>query len=240
MAKTGEIALSPLQCQNRNPDSQIEQYLFKNEVEFIRRHLTSSIRPGVWLDLGCGSGRITVPMRENGFPVMGIDIDRLALATFQQRSCTVPLIQSDCLCLPFAQNSVDCIMAIHCFDHLRRGQFLQECNRVLARGSLLVFDILNRNSYKLGLKRLGLLIRLRSYSSVQSKYVNVFSWRELTSALANAGFVIEAIKGYGWVPFTVDSTSRLINAAGWLEQVLNLGRFPGVSPRILVAVRKRT
>jgi ubiquinone/menaquinone biosynthesis C-methylase UbiE len=189
------------------------------------------------IDLGCGNGCVTLALHEEGLPVMGLDIDGLALVAFRQRSNDVPLVQGDCLYLPFAENSLDCIISIHCFDHLDRVHFLYECRRVLRQGGLMIFDALNRHSYKMPLKRLRNRAIIRSHSGFLDRYVNVLSWRELQQALTGAGFKIQSVSGYGWIPFTVDSDNSLVNAAAWIEQFLRFDRFPSVSPRILVAAR---
>jgi SAM-dependent methyltransferase len=219
-------------------DMRVGVYLLQREIAFIRRFLSDTTRTKKLIDLGCGSGGITLPLHEKGYPVMGLDVDQLALTELHEWAQDVPLIQGDCLYLPFVRNSLDCIVAIHCFDHLSRVKFLNECARVLTQGGLLIFDTLNWNSYKLLLKRLHLSVAMKSHQTSLDKYVNVFSWQEVQSALAKAGFSIRAASGYGWVPFPVNSNNRLVNTAAHVEQLLQLDRFPGVSPRVLVAVQK--
>ena len=103
----------------------------------------------------------------------------------------------------------------------------------------MILDALNRHSYKLPLKRLCHRHSIRSNPDFFNKYVNVFSGKELKQAITGAGFDVQATSGYGWIPFSVHSRSILINAAARIEQGLQLDRLPSVSPRILLAVRKR-
>jgi SAM-dependent methyltransferase len=229
--------VNPYMKQGR--DMHVGHYLLQREVGFIRQSLGDTARARRLIDLGCGNGGVTLPLHEEGFPAMGLDIDRIALAAFRQRSHDVPLVQGDCLCLPFASSSLGCIVAIHCLDHVDRVQFLHECRRVLGQGGLLIFDALNRHSYKLPLKRLRHRDSIRSQPGFLDKYVDVFSWREVQQALARAGFEVQAVSGYGWIPFAVDSRSKLVNAAAWLERLLRLDRLPSASPRVLVAAWKQ-
>jgi ubiquinone/menaquinone biosynthesis C-methylase UbiE len=214
-------------------------YLLQGEIEFIGRSLKDTALSGTLLDLCCGGGDVSLLLYRPGLRIVGLDVNRLPLAAFRQRSHDVPLVQGDCLCLPFASSSLGCIAAIHCFDHLDRVQFLHECRRLLGPAGLLIFDSLNRHSYKLALKRLRRRTSIRSRSGPLDKYVDVFSWNEVLQAIAAAGFDVQAASGYGWIPFGVNSESKLVNPAAWVEQVLRLDRFPSVSPRVLVAARKR-
>lgn len=170
---------------------------------------------------------------------MGLDISRRALDAFQQRSQDVPLVQGDVLCLPFARGSLDCVVAIHCFDHLDRIRFLQECSCVLRIGGLLIFDLVNRHSYKVILKRLRHWLSIAPTGNPSDKWIDVYSCREALSAIAHAGLDVQAVSGYGWIPFDVNSESKLVHVAARAEQVLRLATFPSVSPRVLVAARKQ-
>lgn len=55
------------------------------EVEFIVRH-TSTPQGGAILDLGCGTGRHSVPLAQHGYRVTGVDISEGMLALAQQRA----------------------------------------------------------------------------------------------------------------------------------------------------------
>ncbi len=235
-----ERSQSPGLYKSGRRDTGMDRYLLQREVEFIDRYLKGTTRPGRLLDLCCGSGEISLALDKLGMQLLALDVNRLALAAFRDRAQKVSLVQGDALRLPFSNSSLGIIVAIHCFDHVDRIGFLQECSRVLRNSGLLVFDSLNRHSYKLAVKRLSRRTGARSRPDFLDKYVNVFSWREVLQAIAGAGFDVQAVSGYGWIPFTVNSRSRLVNAAARVEQVLQLDRLPHVSPRVMMAVRKKT
>jgi SAM-dependent methyltransferase len=220
-------------------DATMGRYLLRHEVEFITQFLGDTIRSHRLLDICCGSGCATQPLHDTGLQVVGLDIDPMALTIFRQLSNRVPLVQGDALRVPIADGGLDCVVAIHCFDHLDRVGFLEECSRILRCGGLLIFDSLNRHSYKLALKPLRYRASIRSHPGFLDKYVNVFSWDEVLRAITGVGFDVQAVSGYGWIPFTVSSKNWLVNAAARVEQVLRLDRFPSISPRVLVAARKQ-
>jgi ubiquinone/menaquinone biosynthesis C-methylase UbiE len=223
----------------RRHDGRMDHCLLRQEVEFANRALKHAVKRGMLLDLCCGTGEVSPMLQTPGFRSVGLDINLLALAAFRQHSQDVPLVQGDALQLPFGDGNLDAIVAIHCFDLVDRVGFLQECNRVLYRQGLLIFDALNRHSYKLILKRLGLLLGPQFAKRLDKKWIKVFSYREVLQLVDLAGFDLQATRGYGWPPFSVSSNSRLVNASVGVERALRLYRFPRVSPRIIVAVRKK-
>lgn len=207
------------------------RYLYRREHEFIERFLdvtTSSYR---LLDVACGSGRWTVLLRDLGFEVIGLDTSWAALAALRRKSETISIIRGSAGCLPFGDSSFHCVVTIQGFEYFHRYKlFLDECNRVLGRDGLLIFDFLNRHSYKWTLKQ-------KIGRTLEPPSANL-SYEEVFDALVNAGFEIEGFQGYGWPPFHRESNSVLVDTVAMVEDALHLGRFHTVSPKIIVAARK--
>lgn len=213
-------------------DTTMDRYLYQRENAFIRRVLGVSAQPRRLQDVGCGSGRMTLPLHDAGHDVVGLDNDAGALAAFQHRSNAVPLIMGDAQWLPFADGRFDCVVAIQILQYVDHHQFLQECNGVSSNGGLLIFESLNRRNYKRVLRRLvGCVADLGpSYN---------LSYGEILQATADHGFDIQAVSGYNWVPFDQFSNSALMGVAALVEKTLRLDRCYSISPWILVAARKR-
>ena len=215
---------------DRYRDTTLGRYLFEREHRFIRRALGWSRRPGRLLDLGSGSGRLTLPLRGAGYDVVGLDLSPVALAAFRRRSQVVPLVRADAGRLPFVDDSFDGVIAIQSLDYVEHRGFMRECSRVLRPGGLLVFDALNRRSYKWHLKnRVGRQLVLPSAD---------LDYRQVLRAAVDHGFEVRAISGYNWVPFTRQSDSNLVRAAAFVESALRLDRYYQISPKILVAARR--
>ncbi len=223
----------------RRLDKRMDRHLLQQEVEFVGKVLEGLAPRGKLLDLCCGTGEVARMLQSTAFQTVGLDVNSLALAAFRQHLQAVPLIEGNALYLPFSDGSFDVIVALHCFDLLDRVGFLQECSRVLRSEGLLIFDALNRHSYKLILKRLGRLIAPLSAGRPSDKWIDVFSCREVLQHIGLANFDLQTVRGYGWPPFSVNSNSRLVNATASIERILHLNRLARVSPRILVAVRKK-
>jgi ubiquinone/menaquinone biosynthesis C-methylase UbiE len=210
----------------------IDRYLVERERAFIRRLLMGSTRRLQVLEVGCGSGRITLVLYAMGLNVVGLDIDPVALAAFQRQSNSIPLIMADAIRLPFSDSTFDCLVAIQCLRHLDCRSFLEECHRVLCKGGLLIVQALNRRSYKSMLRRaLGCLgkPRISGYS---------LSTREVLDIAIEHGFEPRAVSGYNWVPFHRKSNSSLVWVAALIEQKLQLNRFHEISPWIIVAATR--
>lgn len=222
----------------RRRDKRMDRCLLLREVEFVGQVLGDGAQSGTLLDLCCGIGEVSLMLQTRGFRTLGLDMNMLALAEFRQHSQVVPLIQGDALHLPFCNRRLDAIVALHCFDLLDRVRFLQECSRVLCGGGLLIFDALNRHSYKLILKRLVRFLGPRIAGRLNDKWIDVFSFGEVLQSIGRAGLHLQAANGYGWAPFSVNSNNRLVNATTSIERILRLDHFPNISPRNLIVVRK--
>jgi 2-polyprenyl-3-methyl-5-hydroxy-6-metoxy-1,4-benzoquinol methylase len=224
---------------NEGRDSEGGRYQLTYEIGFINQFVSNLYQPRTLLDVCCGSGSLSSSIHRSDFHTIGLDIDFLALNRYRQLSGGVSLTRGDALCMPFAEVSIDCIIALHCFDHLNRIQFLQECNRVLSDGGFLIFESLNRNSYKWALKRFLHIIKKDSSNRSREKWINIFSCREVLLAANYCGFDVQAVYGYNWIPFTQASNCRLIKPAAFIERALHMDRFFMISPRFLVVAKKR-
>jgi ubiquinone/menaquinone biosynthesis C-methylase UbiE len=212
----------------------VGRYLSQREDAFIQCYLGSVTPSCRALDIACGSGHWTLPLHNAGFHVMGLDLNQESLLVLQQKSGDIPLSRANAERLPFNDGSFDYVLASQCFEFLNHRPFLRECNRILTYDGLLIFDFLNRHSYKWLLKQISGRTEYLTLSSAN------LSYREVLRAVADHGFGIQAVSGYNWIPFTRESNSSLVGATALIEQKLRLDRFYNISPKLLVAARKRS
>lgn len=214
-------------------DNTLSRYLFQYEYAFIKDALTTLPQPAQVLEVGCGSGRIARPLSDEGYSLVGMDPDVVALTLFQQRLSGVPLVQGDAIQLPFSDDSYDCILTIEAFQYFAdHCSFLAECSRLLHRNGLLVFQSLNRNNYK---RKLKPLLGRSAKSGLPS---GDLCYDDLETALKAHGFEVEAVKGYYWMPFSRFSNSPLVGLTALVERALQLNRHHRISPWVLIAARK--
>lgn len=119
----------------------------------------SAARPLRVLELGCGSGRLLVPLLRDGCQVVGVDRSAAMLARCAERIARRArvsrergqLVRADFRALPLADGAAERFPLIVCpfngFMHLytRRDveQCLAEVRRLLAPDGLFAFDVLN-------------------------------------------------------------------------------------------------
>jgi len=242
---------------DRYRDTTMGRYIGEREKAFIDRFLGPAVPGRRLLEVACGSGRLTHPLHTRGHEIIGLDIDPVALAAFRKQSDAVPLVLGDALHPPFVGDTFDGLVAIQAFAQLGCGQFPGECRRLLRDDGLLIFEALNRHSYKGRLTDLALWAsRSRRFGRIMGKSARIRalqsrsgragdghvssgeSCRETLEAAAALGFHVVAVSGFNWLPFRRLSDSCLVGPAGRLEKALRLDRHPASSPWVLLAARK--
>lgn len=94
----------------------------------------------VMLEIGCGHGHHLRYGGNNYRRYIGLDIEYKFLCTLRERFSGTRVVNGDAYALPFRDQSVDCVLSVYCFEHLRRlPECLSEIRRVLKpEGELLV------------------------------------------------------------------------------------------------------
>jgi ubiquinone/menaquinone biosynthesis C-methylase UbiE len=124
--------------------------LGRRDVPFWRR--TLGAEQARTLELGCGTGRLLLPMARSDVPMVGIDRSADMLARAVERCRRLPrarrpgLARGDIRTLPFASRSFGAVMAPYgLFQSLLResdlAMLLDEVHRVLRTGGLFGIDL---------------------------------------------------------------------------------------------------
>lgn len=158
--------------------------LFPEErAAFFRKHLGKGKKI---LDIGCRDCALTKLFAE-GNEVIGIDIDRGAL-----ESCAVAGIPARAVDLNagdwgFGERTFDAAVAGEIIEHVYYpAAFLARVNALLKHGGVLVGSIPNAFSFK---NRIRLLLGQKRGTPLEDPtHINHFSYREIRSLLAAAGF----------------------------------------------------
>ncbi|MEV0911252.1 class I SAM-dependent methyltransferase [Streptomyces hokutonensis] len=119
----------------------------ESEHEFV----LSKVRAGQKvLDIGCGTGRFTVPMAAAGARVSGLDISRAMLDVTEGKlaaqGLSADLHEGDMADLPFEDNSFDVVTSMLALMHIPledRERVFAEVSRVLKPGGKLVIGVKN-------------------------------------------------------------------------------------------------
>lgn len=132
----------------RIPGSGVVDEMFTDaEFSFVLGRVRSGDR---LLDMGCGTGRFTVPLAERVAAVTGIDLSPMMLASAQKkladRGLTADLREGDMAHLPFADASFDVVVSMLALMHIPREdrqQVFHEVARVLRPGGRLLIGVKN-------------------------------------------------------------------------------------------------
>ncbi len=127
-----------------------EHSLLELDAAIVRRHLT---RPGVIVDLGCGTGRALLPLVRAGFRGIGIDLSQSMLEVLRQKAdrerLEVQCLRGNLVELDFlAEASVDYALCLFstlgmiCGEGHRQG-VLRHVHRIVRPGGLLVLHVHN-------------------------------------------------------------------------------------------------
>lgn len=191
-------------------------YLWKSEEILVERFFPKA---GDVLDLGCGTGRTSIPLSRKGLHVVGMDLSFLMVKEAQleaaRNGLLVDFLQMDALSLAFKENSFDgALFSFNAMDHMvgykGKVQVLSQILRVLKPRAPFIFSAhriwspphlsaLIRGGLKLNLgkilgmtymeKEWGELYNLNA-SNPEERYSHFMISRKWESALREAGFII--------------------------------------------------
>lgn len=124
---------------------------------------------GVWLDLACGSGLVTLPAAQAGRWVIGVDFN--AAACREAKRNGLRALCGDAFSLPLADAAVDSVVNVEFAQQYQAGAvglLLQEAARVLAPAGRLVIVWSNRCAlvHRAATAALRVLHRWRGRTSV--------------------------------------------------------------------------
>lgn len=106
-------------------------------------YLLGDVENKLVVDLGCGSGEATVPLRQRGARVIGIDIspDLIAIAhrRLQQYGVDAELRVASAYQTPIADESVDVVFCMSLLHHLELDRVKKEIGRILKPDGLFIF-----------------------------------------------------------------------------------------------------
>lgn len=116
-------------------------------------HRWKNLNFDTFLDIGCGLGRHSIYMAENGFNVYGIDYSKYVVDTVKEKAYSkgldIKLSVGDISSLPYENNSVDCMIAIGVLSNNDKSGIaliLKEMHRVLKDGGETYFNIISKIS----------------------------------------------------------------------------------------------
>ncbi len=125
-----------------------DHIIFPNVIRKRQLRLIFSVleraRPLKILDYGCGAGWLSKILLAKGYDVTGIDASDVLISSAVKSCGEGRFIVGDCMELPFADESFDCVIGSAILHHLETARALAECRRVTSRGGILLLMEPNR------------------------------------------------------------------------------------------------
>lgn len=127
----------------------------RRDIQGYRRLVRELAPGGPVLELGCGTGRLLIPLARDGHQVVGIDLARPMLRRCAERLARLPasrraaavLLQADLRAVPLSGPFPLILCPFNAFMHLYERPDVEaalgEVRRLLAPGGTFVFDVLN-------------------------------------------------------------------------------------------------
>lgn len=114
--------------------------LYKECLDLIIKQ--SPDKTDLFLEIGAGTGALTVPLRNEGRTIIAIDISLNMLDKLRLKKADIPIIQADTMELPIRSGSVKNVIISETLHHLiDRSKFFTEIRRVLAKeGKVFIFE----------------------------------------------------------------------------------------------------
>ncbi len=136
------------------PFYDIEHAHFQEDIDFYLHY--AEMCTGPLLELACGSGRLLLPLAEQGYTLVGVDSSEQMLALARERlqeaqlSSQVTLVQQDVCELHLSQQFSLAFIALGSFAHLAtrktQQQALAAIRRHLTVGGRFIVDISNSDA----------------------------------------------------------------------------------------------
>ncbi|MGB9688086.1 class I SAM-dependent methyltransferase [Thermogutta sp.] len=212
------------------------------DQQVIARHCR---RPGVVVDLGCGTGRALIPLVKRGFIGIGVDLSRPMLLRLREKAkqegCAIWEIQANIVELGCLKDSIAdyCLCLFSTLGMVRgrqsRRQLLGHVARILKPGGKFIVHVHNVWFHALTpagrdwliphfvqariLRRAEFGDKFFEYHGIPNVFVHAFTRREFVRDLRSVGLMIEEL-----IPLAVGRREPLplpwffgwIRANGWI------------------------
>lgn len=211
-------------------NNKMGRYKTKSESDFINHFLNS---PKKILDIGGGSGRFAIPLKELGHDVTVIDLNEHAIKLLKSKNPSINCINDDFLAWKTNhRNNYDLVLAIEVLLYVKNWHaFFSKVYNLLSNDGLFIFTATNKNSWR------TILQKIKDRNQPDYGY-SIYSYETYKKIIRETNFVIEKEIGFLWIPFKINSNSKFVDIFAWIEKKLKFNKFLHQSPWLLFAVKK--
>lgn len=159
------------------------------------------------VDIGCGGGLLSEPMRRLGATVTGIDAasDNIAIAALHadKQGLAIDYRRSTAEALAGAGERFDIVLALEIVEHVADAElFLRSCSRLMKPGGLLVLSTLNRTAKAWALAIAGAEYVLGWLPRGTHDWRKFLRPSEVARSLRSSGLDVQEIVGVVYSPLS--------------------------------------
>lgn len=206
----------------------------------IARTMLDKAPPGLFLELGVGTGRFATTLSNRERPCVALDISRSMLAKTTARSGRegtrdhLRPVQASGLRLPFANASLGACLSLNVFSHLPDAEAtLAELSRVIRPGGLVALNFPNTVSPYLPY---ALAVKLTGRSLRKGVHTRWYTPGEVERLLADAGFIVE--ETWGQVHYPWAKGALALRALGVVDRAVRSGPLSRLGSILFVLARR--
>lgn len=210
-------------------NNKMGNYRTKSEFDFIKKYLRKRMKI---LDIGGGSGRFAIPLKEKGHDVTVIDKNREAIDILTKRCSEIKYIINEFNYVEIDEE-FDLIISIEVLLYIKDwSNIFKKVYSLLSNNGVFIFTATNKFSWRTILREIG--------SSKKDLDYIMMSISKYSEIIHQNGFRIDCIEGFYWIPLKVDSNSKFVDIFSYIEKKIRLKYWIAQSPWLLVAVNKNS
>ena len=182
------------------------EIMLKRKRKFVEKK--TGMRKGSLLDIGCGTGYFAGSMKEAGWQVTGIEVDKKAREFAAQRFKLKVLSPDQITFIP--SKSIDCITLWHVLEHFHDPlRYLSQISNLLKPGGVCIVALPNCSSYD--------AIHYGKYWAAYDvpRHLWHFQPSSFNSFLENTGFRCEEIRNLPFDAFYISVMSEKYKGSGF-------------------------